>query len=121
MAERLERGLDAFIAFVADSEQAWPTLTQQVSDPEVGSYQQELRGRAVQTLAELLALDPRAAKAGLKKRQLEQLAEIITGGAEALAAWWKNNPKAKRSELVRAADRVRLERVRADGGGVGAA
>jgi MFS family permease len=32
--------------------------------------------------------------------QLEQLAEIIAGGAEALAAWWRNNPKAKRSELV---------------------
>jgi len=98
--ERLELGLDAFIAFVADPGNAWPTLTQQVSDPEISKYQRELRGRAVRSLAELLALDPRAAKAGLKKRQLEQLAEIIAGGAEALAAWWSNNPKAKRSELV---------------------
>jgi hypothetical protein len=51
-------------------------------------------------VAELLALDPRASRAGLKRRQLEQLAEIIAGGAEALAAWSRNNPKAKRSELV---------------------
>ena len=51
-------------------------------------------------VAALLALDPRASKAGLKKRQLEQLAEIIAGGAEALAAWSQNNPKTKRSDLV---------------------
>ncbi|MEX0993876.1 MAG: TetR/AcrR family transcriptional regulator [Solirubrobacterales bacterium] len=100
VAERLERGLDAFIAFIADGSNAWPTLTQQASDLEIVEYQGELRARAVQTLAELLALDPRASKAGLKRRQLEQLAEIIAGGAEALAAWWRNNPKAKRSELV---------------------
>ena len=100
VAERLERGLDTFIAFVADPSNAWPTLTQQVGDTEIGAYQRELRARAIGSLARLLALDPRASKAGLKKRQLEQLAEIIAGGAEALAAWWNNNPKAKRSELV---------------------
>jgi AcrR family transcriptional regulator len=98
--ERLEKGLDTFIEFVADGESAWPTLTTQASDPEIVAIQGELRGRAVKSLADLLALDPRAAKAGLKKRQLEQLAEIIAGGAEALAAWSKVHPKAKRSELA---------------------
>ncbi len=98
--QRLERGLDAFIEFVADPSNAWPTLTAQVGDPEIAAYQRELRGRAVREVAALLALDPRASKAGLKKRQLEQLAEIIAGGAEALAAWSQNNPKTKRSDLV---------------------
>ena len=32
--------------------------------------------------------------------ELEQLAEIIAGGAEALATWWAQNPKAERAELV---------------------
>ena len=57
-------------------------------------------GRATGALADLLAGDPSAARSGLDRKELEQLAEIIAGGAEALANWWSQNPKAERAELV---------------------
>lgn len=97
--ERLERGLDAFLGFVADRQNAWAILVHQVGDPKLAAFQRELRAPVIGALADLLALDPRAKQSGLNRRQLEQLAEVITGGAEALAAWWKEHPKAKREEL----------------------
>ena len=98
--QRLERAIDAFLAFVAEPGNAWTVLTLNVSDPELAGYQRELRGRATGALADLLARDPRAAASGFDRKELEQLAEIIAGGAEALATWWSQNPKAERAELV---------------------
>ena len=59
--ERLQRGIDAFLSFVAEPGNAWTVLTLNVSDPELRDYQRELRARAIGGLADLLALDPRAA------------------------------------------------------------
>jgi AcrR family transcriptional regulator len=98
--QRLERGIDAFFGFVAEPGNAWTVLTLNVSDPELADYQRELRGRATGALADVLAFDPRAASSGLDRKELEQLAEIIAGGAEALATWWSQNSKADRAELV---------------------
>jgi AcrR family transcriptional regulator len=98
--ERLRKGLDAFLAFAAEPGNAWTVLTLNVSDPELAGYQRELRARATGALADLLALDPRASNAGFDRAELEQLAEIIAGGAEALATWWAQHPKTERAELV---------------------
>jgi len=98
--ERLEQAIDAFFKFVSEPGNAWTVLTLNVSDPELADYQRELRARAIGGLADLLATDPRAARSGLERRQLEQLAEVITGGAESLATWWAQNPKAGREEVV---------------------
>jgi AcrR family transcriptional regulator len=96
---RLERAIDAYLSFVAEPGNAWSVLTLNVSDPELAEHQRRLRARATGALADLLAFDSRAARSGLERAQLEQLAEIIVGGAEALATWWSQNPKAKREEL----------------------
>ena len=98
--ERLKRGFDAFLSFVAEPGNAWTVLTLNVSDPELRDYQRELRARATGHLADMLAVDPRAASSDLDRAGLEQLAEIIAGGAEALATWWSQNPRAERVELV---------------------
>jgi AcrR family transcriptional regulator len=100
LEERLKRGIDAFLAFVAEPGNAWTVLTLNVSDPEIGEYQRELRARATGALADLLALDPRAGNSALERAELEQLAEIIAGGAQALANWWSQNPQAERAQLV---------------------
>jgi AcrR family transcriptional regulator len=99
LEERFERAIDAFLTFVSEPGNAWSVLTLNVSDPELGEHQRRLRARATGALADLLAFDSRASRAGLERGQLEQLAEIIVGGAEALATWWSQNPKAKREEL----------------------
>ena len=96
--ERLERGIQAFFEFVSEPGNAWTVLTLNVSDPELADYQRQLRSRAISGLADLLSTHPRAG--ALDRRQLEQLAEVIAGGAESLATWWAQNPKADRGELV---------------------
>jgi AcrR family transcriptional regulator len=96
--ERLQRAIDAFFRFVAEPGNAWTVLTLNVSDPELGDYQRELRARAIGGLAGLLATHPSAGALG--RAQLEQLAEVIAGGAESLATWWAQNPRADREELV---------------------
>lgn len=96
--DRLERGVNAFLEFVSDASNAWRVLALHVSDPELADYQRSLRTRATGALAGLLASDPRAS--GLERGQLEQLSEVIVGGAEALANWWSQNPRAERAELA---------------------
>jgi AcrR family transcriptional regulator len=98
--QRLRSGIDAFFSFVAEPDNSWTVLTLNVSDPELADYQRELRKRAIGALADLLAVDPRAAGSSLDRGDLEQLAEVIAGGAEALANWWARNPTAERGELV---------------------
>lgn len=96
--ERLERAVNGFLEFVSDASNAWRVLALHVSDPELAEYQRRLRGRATGALAGLLATDPRAS--GLTRAQLEQLSEVIVGGAEALANWWSQNPRTERAELA---------------------
>lgn len=98
--DRLERGLAAFLEFVANPSNGWPLLREQVADPELAARQQALRADALGALVELLALDPRATASRVGRGQLEQLAEIIAGGAEALAGWARMHPRASRSDLV---------------------
>jgi AcrR family transcriptional regulator len=97
--EKLQRAVDAFLEFVSDRSNAWRVLALHVSDPELADYQRALRGRATGALAGLLGADPRAARNGLTQGQLEQLSEVIVGGAEALANWWSQNPRVARAEL----------------------
>jgi AcrR family transcriptional regulator len=98
--QRIERSVETFLEFVSDRSNAWRVLALHVSDPELAEYQRGLRARATGALAGLLAADPRASGNGLSREQLEQLSEVIVGGAEALANWWSQNPRVERSELV---------------------
>jgi AcrR family transcriptional regulator len=98
--ERIQRAVDAFLEFVSDRSNAWRVLALHVSDPELADYQRGLRARATGALAGMLAADPRSAGNGLTRAQLEQLSEVIVGGAEALANWWSQNPRAEQAELV---------------------
>jgi AcrR family transcriptional regulator len=97
---RLASAVDAFLEFVSDRSNAWRVLALHVSDQELADYQRSLRARATGALADLLAADPRSEGNGLTRAQLEQLSEVIVGGAEALANWWSQNPRSERSELV---------------------
>jgi AcrR family transcriptional regulator len=73
--QRLRSGIDAFFSFVAEPDNSWTVLTLNVSDPELADYQRELRKRAIGALADLLAVDPRAA------------------GSSPIAATWSSSPR----------------------------
>jgi AcrR family transcriptional regulator len=96
--ERLERGLEAFVEFVADRSSGWALLVSRVSDADVLAYQREVHRSCIGALLNLFVAEAGGASSARMRRQLEQLTEAIAGGAEALANWWSDNPKARRSE-----------------------
>ena len=93
--ERLERGLEAFVEFVADRSSGWSLLVSRVGDPEVLAHQRAAHRSCIEALTELFVAESQGDRS---RRQLEQLAEAIGGGAEALATWWSEHPKASRAE-----------------------
>jgi AcrR family transcriptional regulator len=96
--QRLARGLEAFVEFVADRSTGWALLVSRVSDAEILAYQREVHSGCIAALAELFAAEAGGSRSGARRRQLEQLAEAIAGGATALANWWSENPKTARRE-----------------------
>jgi AcrR family transcriptional regulator len=96
--DRLERGLEAFLAFVADRSSGWAMLASRVSDPEVEPSQRAAYRSCVGALTDLFQAEVGGKRSAAVRRQLEQLAEAIAGGAEALAKYWNDHPKARRAE-----------------------
>ena len=71
-----------------------------VTDPEIAKQQAALRRGAVAAMVGLMEMEPANTRAGLERRNLEQLAEMVVGGFYALGDWWLRNNDADVSELV---------------------
>jgi AcrR family transcriptional regulator len=97
-SRRLERALEDFVEFVADRSSGWALLVSTVGDPEIQAYQREARRTGIAGLTELFVREAAQPRSAVARRQLEQLAEAVAGGAEALAHWWAENPKSARRE-----------------------
>jgi AcrR family transcriptional regulator len=97
---RLEAGLRTFIDFVSDSKNGWALLTAPVNDPEINAYQRQARSACMTTLVDLFARDIASASPHSARVRLEQIAEVVAGGAEALAKWSRQNPNAERAEAA---------------------
>jgi AcrR family transcriptional regulator len=85
--ERLAAGLEAFFAYVEERREAWRMLFRDAADPEV---------------TVLISQDPGArqlTRVG-DERSLRLLAEMLVGGAQAMANWWTDHPEAPRAQLV---------------------
>ena len=98
--ERLDRGLEAFVEFVADRSSGWSLLVSRVSDPDLLAYQRDTHRACIRSLTALFAAERGGSRDGGEERQLEQLAEALAGGAEALATWWSEHPRAPRADGV---------------------
>ena len=70
-----------------------------VTDPEISERQEALRRSAVTAMADVMEMEPPETRAGMSRRQTEQLAEMIVGGWYALADWWLRIPEVPREEL----------------------
>jgi AcrR family transcriptional regulator len=97
-AERLQRGLEAFVTFVADHSSGWVLLTSRVSDPELLAHQRQAHRRCIGALNELFMEEAGRPRSVRARNRIELLTEAIAGGAEALATWWGDNPGVSHTE-----------------------
>jgi AcrR family transcriptional regulator len=97
---RLEQGVAAGFAFVAEKPEAFQMFTRDVTDPDIASLQGALRRGYVSAMIGLMEMEPPETRIGLEHRQLEQLAEMIVGGWYALADWWLRNRDTDLEEVI---------------------
>src|SRR4051794_30655260 len=99
-ATRLELGAVAGFSFVTEQPEAFQMFVRDVTDPEIAQQQATLRRGAVAAMVGLMEMEPPETRAGLERRNLEQLAEMVVGGFYALGDWWLRNRDADVSELI---------------------
>jgi len=101
-AARLEAGLDAFFGFVEERRDAWRMLFRDAADPESSAVLDRMVQQVTAEVTVLISQDPGArelTRVG-DERSLRLLAEMLVGGAQAMANWWTDHPEAPRSQLV---------------------
>jgi AcrR family transcriptional regulator len=100
--ERLAAGLEAFFAYVEERREAWRMLFRDAADPESSAVLERMVQQVTAEVTVLISQDPGArqlARVG-DERSLRLLAEMLVGGAQAMANWWTDHPEAPRGQLV---------------------
>lgn len=100
--ERLAAGLEAFFAYVEERRDAWRMLFRDAADPESSAVLERMVQQVTAEVTVLIAQDPGArqlTRVG-DERSLRLLAEMLVGGAQAMANWWTDHPEAPRAQLV---------------------
>jgi len=100
--ERLAAGLEAFFAFVEERRDAWRMLFRDAADPESSAVLERMVQQVTAEVTVLISQDPGARKLTRvgDERSLRLLAEMLVGGAQAMANWWTDHPDAPRAQLV---------------------
>jgi AcrR family transcriptional regulator len=99
-AMRMENAAAAGFQWVQEHPHAFHTFVRDVTDPEVSAQQEALRRGAVTAMADVMEMEPPETRAGMARRQTEQIAEMIVGGWYALAEWWLRHQDVPREELM---------------------
>jgi len=100
--ERLAAGLEAFFAYVEERRDAWRMLFRDAADPESSAVLERMVQQVTAEVTVLISQDPGArqlTRVG-DERSLRLLAEMLVGGAQAMANWWTDHPEAPRAQLV---------------------
>ena len=100
-AGRLERGLEAVLAFIETHPDLWRVLTRDVVDAEIAALRRESHRQGIDVVAELIRLDPELERQGVTDLDVDRMAVLIVGSTTALAEWWAEHPDVGRSELLR--------------------
>jgi AcrR family transcriptional regulator len=103
--ERLAAGLEAFFAYVEERREAWRMLFRDAADPESSAVLERMVQQVTAEVTVLISQDPGArqlTRVG-DERSLRLLAEMLVGGAQAMANWWTDHPEAPRAQLVETA------------------
>jgi AcrR family transcriptional regulator len=113
--QQMERGLAAFLDFVAENPTVWRVIEQDVSDPEIIAQDQSQQHRGERAIAAMLAADEEIASQGLSQEGLDLLAVMINGASVRAANWWLDNPSVSRDQVLSLMMRfmwLGLERIR---------
>jgi AcrR family transcriptional regulator len=115
--QRLRNGLDAFLGWVEEQRGAFRMVFRDAADPEVADVVVRIQGQVTAAVAALMATEPMAPAASeeARERGIRMLAQQLTGGMQALALWWIDNPEVPRSVVLDSAMDfcwLGLERVR---------
>ena len=97
---RMENAAAAGFLWVQENPHAFHMFIRDVTDPEISAQQEALRRASVTAMADVMEMEPPETRAGVERRQTEQLAEMIVGGWYALAEWWLRHPDVPREELM---------------------
>jgi AcrR family transcriptional regulator len=97
---RMENAAAAGFLWVQEHPHAFHMFIRDVTDPEISAQQEALRRGAVTAMADVMEMEPPETRAGMARRQTEQIAEMVVGGWYALAEWWLRNPDVPREELM---------------------
>jgi AcrR family transcriptional regulator len=99
-ALRMENAAAAGFRWVQEHPHAFHMFVRDVTDPEISEAQDALRRGAVTAMADVMEMEPPDTRAGMARRQTEQIAEMIVGGWYALAEWWLRHPEVPKEELM---------------------
>ena len=99
-AMRMESAAAAGFAWVQDHPHAFHMFVRDVTDPQISAQQDSLRRGAVTAMADVMEMEPPETRAGMARRQTEQIAEMVVGGWYALAEWWLRHPDVPHEELM---------------------
>ncbi len=114
---RMRAGLDAFLTWVEEQRGAFRMVFRDAADPEVADVVRRIQGQVTAAVAALMASEPMvpAVSDEARERGISMLAQQLTGGVQALALWWIDNPEVPRSVVLDSAMDfcwLGLERVR---------
>lgn len=103
--QRMHAGIDAFFGFVEERRGAWRMLFRNVEDPAVEQRLSELQSQAAAFVAERMAenIPPESGTAPRVEREVEMLAQQLSGAVQWLANWWDDHREIPRERLVEAA------------------
>jgi AcrR family transcriptional regulator len=99
---RLLAGLDAFLGFVEERRDAWRFVFRNVGDAEIADAVGRLREEVAAAIAGLMAADapPGWADDPEIGREIEMIAQELTGAAQALANWWDEHRDVPRERVT---------------------
>ena len=99
---RLLAGLDAFLGFVEERRDAWRFVFRNVGDAEIADAVVRMRDQVAAAIAVLMAADapPEWAADPELGREIEMIAQEITGAVQALANWWDQHRDVPRERIT---------------------
>jgi AcrR family transcriptional regulator len=99
---RLRAGIDAFLGFVEERRDAWRFVFRNFTDPEIAGAIARLREEVAGAIAERMAMDapPEFSRDPEIARELEMIAQELTGAVQALANWWDEHREVPRERIA---------------------